>query len=95
MPAATFDSVTQPVPNNVPSLDLKSFTEGTESQRKQFTDLLLQSLLSTGFVKLRNHDVPDQVVEDSFNWVCEIVLKLTDNAKDSQGINAFHPLELE
>ncbi|KAJ5650358.1 leucoanthocyanidin dioxygenase [Penicillium longicatenatum] len=49
------------------ALDL-SLLKGTPQQREEISAALLHGLKTRGGVKLKNHGLPDQVVNDLFDW---------------------------
>lgn len=56
--------------NTIPTLDFSAFVSGIDSpQRKEFVEGLVDCLSKNGFVKLKNHTVPDDVIRDLFEWV--------------------------
>lgn len=52
----------------VPLLDAYRFTRGTAADRTAFCRELVQSFKRYGFVRLRNHGVPEEMVRDLFHW---------------------------
>jgi hypothetical protein len=50
------------------ALDL-SLLKGIPQQREEISAALLHGLKTRGGVKLKNHGLPDQVVNDLFDWV--------------------------
>ncbi|TGJ87367.1 hypothetical protein E0Z10_g1409 [Xylaria hypoxylon] len=52
----------------IPTLDLSYFTVGTEQQRRQFADGLLAGLIDTGFVKIINHGLDREKLDEVFTW---------------------------
>ncbi|KAL3477309.1 hypothetical protein BJX99DRAFT_246271 [Aspergillus californicus] len=53
---------------DIPVLDFSDFCEGSQAQQDDFCRRLYASLSSFGFVKLRNHTIPDDVLEQVFDW---------------------------
>jgi len=53
---------------SVPRLDASSFF-GNSLERSRFCEALLSSLKAHGFVKLINHGIPDELIEDMFQLV--------------------------
>ena len=51
------------------SLDLSSFTEGSDEQRLQFASDLLEELTHYGFVKIQGHGMRRSEVTKLFEWV--------------------------
>ncbi|KAI0423521.1 hypothetical protein F5Y09DRAFT_327182 [Xylaria sp. FL1042] len=52
----------------IPTLDLSHFTKGNEQQRRQFADGLLAGLIDTGFVKIINHGLDREKLDEVFTW---------------------------
>ncbi|KAI1174210.1 hypothetical protein F4777DRAFT_599679 [Nemania sp. FL0916] len=52
----------------IPTLDLSHFLAGNEQQRRQFADGLLAGLIDTGFVKIINHGLDQQKLDEVFGW---------------------------
>ncbi|KAI0534847.1 hypothetical protein GGR58DRAFT_481147 [Xylaria digitata] len=52
----------------IPTLDLSHFTAGTEQQRWQFANGLLAGLIDTGFVKIINHGLDREKLDEVFTW---------------------------
>lgn len=46
----------------IPSVDLHEFTKGTEASRKKFVAELGHAYETVGFVAVKNHGIPDQLV---------------------------------
>ncbi|KAL5003009.1 hypothetical protein BDV10DRAFT_64972 [Aspergillus recurvatus] len=53
---------------NIPTLNLRDFTSGTQSQKDTFCHDLYASLSTLGFVKIRNHTIPDEILDQVFDW---------------------------
>lgn len=54
---------------DIPVLDFSDFTSGSQTQQDDFCRRLYASLSSLGFVKIRNHSIPDDVLDQVFDWV--------------------------
>lgn len=65
---------------NIPRLDLKHYTEGTEEQRKQFSDELGKAFTETGFVTITNHGMDKKLIDDLYTVVSEF-FALPDEVK--------------
>ncbi|KAI1299864.1 hypothetical protein F5Y03DRAFT_364978 [Xylaria venustula] len=52
----------------IPTLDLSHFTTGSEEQRRNFADGLLAGLIDTGFVKIVNHGLEREKLDEVFSW---------------------------
>ena len=55
----------------VPELSLRSYLEGTQSERIHFIDNLYEGLLDYGFIVLNDHPLKMKQVEDSYKKVME------------------------
>ena len=53
----------------LPALDFSKFTAGSQAQKRELAEALVDSLDVHGFVKLINHGVPDEVVESLLDLV--------------------------
>ena len=53
----------------LPLLDLSHFASGTELQRGDFAQLLVNSLLQYGFFRLINHGFSEPFIEELFDRV--------------------------
>ncbi|TVY30900.1 putative 2-oxoglutarate-dependent dioxygenase [Lachnellula hyalina] len=52
----------------IPVLDASLFTQGTEAQKLHFANDLMAGFKRYGFVKLINHEIPEETVAEVFNW---------------------------
>ena len=87
MSTKTIERIGVPIFDSLPSLDLGTFISGADLQRKEFADALLNSFLNTGFVKLKNHGIPDTAIRDSFAWVRETSRKLMVDGHNTERCN--------
>ena len=55
----------------VPELSLRSYTDGTQSERVRFIDNLYEGLIDYGFIVLNDHPLKMKQVEDSYEKVME------------------------
>ena len=55
---------------DLPTLDFSQFLYGSEEQRLELADALVNSFESHGFVKLINHGIPEETVKDYLSGVC-------------------------
>lgn len=51
------------------TLDMSKLTSGTHDVEKEFCGDLVNCLSYQGFVKLRNHPIPEDIIEEAFIWV--------------------------
>ncbi|MEZ0391932.1 MAG: isopenicillin N synthase family dioxygenase [Pseudobdellovibrionaceae bacterium] len=50
----------------VPTLSLRSYTEGTEAEQMKFIDSLYAGLKDYGFIVLKDHDVPQELFDRAY-----------------------------
>ena len=50
-------------------LDYRDWTSGNEEQRQRFIEQIIESLETTGFVKLINHGFAPQQLKEAFDLV--------------------------
>ncbi|KAL2870589.1 isopenicillin N synthase family dioxygenase [Aspergillus lucknowensis] len=73
---------------DIPVLDFADFTHGSQVQRDDFCRRLYAALSSLGFVKIRNHTIPDETLDRVFDWSKEFFgLPLEDK------MQAAHPVQ--
>ncbi|KAL4754400.1 hypothetical protein BDW72DRAFT_190261 [Aspergillus terricola var. indicus] len=53
---------------DIPTLNFRDFTSGTQSQKDTFCSDLYTSLSTLGFVKIRNHTISDEILDQVFDW---------------------------
>ncbi|KAK1580592.1 iron/ascorbate family oxidoreductase [Colletotrichum navitas] len=73
-------------PMHVPTLDCSHFQFHNDGHEAEFAAQLIDSFKRTGFVKLRNHGIPDNMIQDLFRWMREF-FSLTPEDKQE----AHHP----
>ncbi|MFA0962000.1 isopenicillin N synthase family dioxygenase [Roseivirga sp. BDSF3-8] len=57
--------------DEIPSLDLKDFTEGNETQREKFVKKLGDAYQNIGFVAIKNHGLSDELVSKLYASIKE------------------------
>jgi isopenicillin N synthase-like dioxygenase len=57
--------------DEIPSLDLKDFTEGNDEQRKRFVERLGNAYQNIGFVAIKNHGLSDELVNTLYSSIKE------------------------
>ena len=57
--------------NDIPSLDLQQFTQGTTQERQQFVSALGTAFNQIGFVAIKNHGLTDELTEKLYAVVKE------------------------
>ncbi|KAL3460866.1 hypothetical protein BJX64DRAFT_173855 [Aspergillus heterothallicus] len=53
---------------DIPVLDFEHFAHGSQDQQDDFCRRLHASLSTLGFVKIRNHSIPDETLDEVFDW---------------------------
>lgn len=66
--------------DEIPSLDLKDFTGGDEKRKQRFVQALGDAYNNIGFVAIRNHFLPDELVEKLYE-VIRAFFALPDDVK--------------
>ncbi len=56
---------------SIPSVDLAKFTKGTEEQRREFVAELGKAYEEVGFVAVKNHGIPDTLIDELYQYVKE------------------------
>jgi isopenicillin N synthase-like dioxygenase len=69
----------------IPVVDLALYTEGNEAQKKQFVQELGKAYEDVGFVAVKNHGIPDDLVADLYTYV-EKYFQLPIEAKEKHEI---------
>ncbi len=54
---------------NIPVVDLAEFTQGNEKQKQDFVQQLGKAFEEVGFVAVKNHGVPDNLIADLYRYV--------------------------
>lgn len=80
----------------VPELSLKAFTQGTDAQRAAFSAELMRGLKDYGFIVLRDHDVPIDLLSRAYAATAE-VFALPEEAKRryAAGMRGYTPFGVE
>ncbi|MEO9872212.1 isopenicillin N synthase family dioxygenase [Ekhidna sp.] len=66
--------------DEIPSLDLADFTNGTKEQKDAFVKALGKAYTNIGFVSIKNHGLSDDLTENLYQSV-ERFFRLPDNVK--------------
>ena len=53
----------------IPVVDLADFTSGTPAQKAAFVEALGKAYEDVGFVAVKNHGVPDEVIANQYEYV--------------------------
>lgn len=59
------------MPSSIPVIDLEPLRCGDPDRLKMASGELLQAMTSIGFVYLKNHGIPQQQIDEAFQWVCD------------------------
>jgi isopenicillin N synthase-like dioxygenase len=54
---------------NIPTVDLSEYTQGSPAQKAAFVAALGEAFVNTGFVKVKNHGIPDSLIADFYKAV--------------------------
>ena len=54
---------------NIPVVDLSDFLSGDARRKQQFVQQLGQAYETVGFVAVKNHGIPDQLITDLYQYV--------------------------
>ncbi|MGX5819924.1 isopenicillin N synthase family dioxygenase [Chitinophaga lutea] len=57
--------------NSIPSVDLSAFTAGDAARKQAFVSELGKAYEDVGFVAVRNHGIPEQVIADLYKYTKE------------------------
>lgn len=66
---------------NIPRLDLLDYTQGTDVQRKQFSQDIGKAFNETGFVTIANHGLSQELIDELYSVVKQF-FSLPDEVKD-------------
>ncbi|KAL2816033.1 hypothetical protein BDW59DRAFT_12372 [Aspergillus cavernicola] len=72
----------------IPVLNFAEFAHGSQSQQDDFCRRLYASLSSFGFVKIQNHSIPDEVLDQVFDWSKRFFAMPLENK-----MQAAHPVQ--
>ncbi|MEO6820155.1 MAG: 2-oxoglutarate and iron-dependent oxygenase domain-containing protein [Ginsengibacter sp.] len=54
---------------NIPSVDLSKFTHGSAEEKAEFVQELGKAYEEVGFVAVKNHGIPDELIADLYKYV--------------------------
>ncbi|MDQ3277560.1 MAG: 2-oxoglutarate and iron-dependent oxygenase domain-containing protein, partial [Bacteroidota bacterium] len=54
---------------NIPVVDLSDFLSGDETRKQKFVQQLGKAYEEVGFVAVKNHGIPDDLIADLYNYV--------------------------
>jgi isopenicillin N synthase-like dioxygenase len=63
---------------NIPVVDLSDFLSGVEKKKKQFVEKLGKAYEEVGFVAVKNHGIPDDLIADLYKYVQQFFALPTD-----------------
>ncbi|KDN70691.1 putative oxidoreductase [Colletotrichum sublineola] len=73
-------------PMHVPTLDCNNLQFHDDGHEAEFAAQLIDSFKRTGFVKLRNHGIPDDMIQNLFRWMREFFALAPEDKQE-----AHHP----
>jgi isopenicillin N synthase-like dioxygenase len=56
---------------SIPTVDLADFLNGDPAKKKSFVQALGKAYEEVGFVAVKNHGIPDGLIEDIYKYVQE------------------------
>jgi isopenicillin N synthase-like dioxygenase len=56
---------------SIPSVDLSKFTKGSKEERQQFVEELGKAYEEVGFVAVKNHGIPQDLIDELYQYVKE------------------------
>ena len=65
----------------IPSVDLAEFLSGDEKRKNSFVQSLGKAYEEVGFVAVKNHGVPDELIDDLYRYVQEFFSLPLDKKK--------------
>lgn len=71
----------------VPTLSLRSYTEGEKSEQVQFIDQLFRGIKDYGFIILKDHDVEVELLTKSYNMLREFYALPTETKMKYAGVH--------
>ncbi len=80
MEASLQETNTQELLENIPSLDLSHFTNGTPEQKNKFVQELGRAYNDIGFVAIKNHGLNDQLRDDLYAAI-KVFFSMPDDVK--------------
>lgn len=63
---------------NIPVVDLEDFKSGDESRKQKFVNQLGKAYEEVGFVAVKNHGIPDDLIADLYKYVQQFFALPTD-----------------
>jgi hypothetical protein len=60
---------TSAMSSGIPILDFGQFLHGTDTEKREIATQIDEAFQNVGFVYLKNHGVPQQMVDKTFEWV--------------------------
>lgn len=55
--------------SQIPVVDFAPFHDGSAEEAKATAQKIFEAFRDVGFVYLKNHGVPQEVVDEAFSWV--------------------------
>lgn len=80
----------------VPELSLKAFTEGGAAERAAFSDALMAGLQDYGFIILKDHNVPVELLNRAYGLAEQVfALPEAEKLRHAKGLRGYTPFGVE
>ena len=66
----------------IPVVDLAVFRSGNEASKKAFVETLGKAFEEVGFVAVKNHGIPDDLIADLYKYVQQFFSMSADNKRN-------------
>lgn len=81
---------------SVPELSLQQYVDGSPADRAQFSDALMDGLQRYGFIILKDHNVPTDLLERAYGLAEQVfALPLADKLAHANGLRGYTPFGTE
>ena len=64
----------------IPVLDFFSFRHGSTEESQQVATALFEAFRDVGFVYLRNHGLPQEIVDEAFSWASALPVQISKHS---------------
>lgn len=65
---------------SIPVVDFTLAHTGSKEDRRRVAKELYEAFKNVGFAYVKNHGVPQEVVDEAFVWVCRFPLSSTESS---------------